>query len=49
MLVLVLMMRDQPRFLGKELGVEEFLAQYVATRQASHLQKLKADKVKESG
>lgn len=37
------------RFLGKELGVEEFLAQYVATRQASHLQKLKADKVKESG
>ena len=47
MLVLVLTM--QPRFLGKELGVEEFLAQYVATRQASHLQKLKADKVKESG
>lgn len=37
------------RFLGKELGVEEFLAQYVATRQTSHLQKLKADKIKETG
>lgn len=34
------------RFLAKEIGVEEFLTDYVKTRQQSHLQKLKADKVK---
>lgn len=35
------------RFLAKEMGVEQFLTEYVKTRQESHLQKLKADKVKE--
>jgi len=36
------------RFLEKEMPVEEFLTEYIATRQQSHLQKLKADKIKES-
>jgi len=36
------------KFLEKEMPVEEFLAEYIATRQQSHLQKLKADKIKES-
>lgn len=35
------------KFLAKEMGVEQFLAEYVKTRQESHLQKLKADKIKE--
>lgn len=35
------------KFLAKEMGVEQFLTDYVKTRQESHLQKLKADKVKE--
>lgn len=34
------------KFLARELPVEEFLAQYIQTRQESHSQKLKADKVK---
>ena len=36
------------KFLEKEMPVEEFLTEYIATRQQSHLQKLKADKIKES-
>jgi len=36
------------KFLEKEMSVEEFLTEYIATRQQSHLQKLKADKIKES-
>jgi len=36
------------KFLEKEMPVEEFLAEYITTRQQSHLQKLKADKIKES-
>jgi len=36
------------KFLEKEMPVEEFLTEYIATRQQSHLQKLKAHKIKES-
>merc|ERR1711974_391050 len=36
------------KFLEKEMPVEEFLTEYIATRQQSLLQKLKADKIKES-
>ena len=36
------------KFLEKEMPVEEFLTEYIAIRQQSHLQKLKADKIKES-
>jgi len=36
------------KFLEKKMPVEEFLTEYIATRQQSHLQKLKADKIKES-
>ena len=36
------------KFLEKEMSVEEFLTEYITTRQQSHLQKLKADKIKES-
>lgn len=35
------------RFLAKEMEVEQFIAEYVKTRTESHLQKLKADKIKE--
>lgn len=35
-------------FLAKEMPVEEFLSEYVKTRQQSHLQKMKADKIKKA-
>jgi len=36
------------KFLEKEMPVEDFLTEYIAIRQQSHLQKLKADKIKDS-
>merc|ERR1712168_645175 len=34
------------KFLSRELSVDNFITEYITTRQKCHLQKLKADKVK---